>query len=94
MSQITTHAVLDNGIQSLLTSTALELLADDPITFARHDDTPRVEQRAPRDLQSIQEAFNRHSRLGSSDELMMASACCCCTPACCCTAVAVVKAAA
>ncbi|MDR3397045.1 MAG: hypothetical protein P4M06_05730 [Pandoraea sp.] len=94
MSQITTSLPLASISAALLTPAALEFLDSESIAFSWHDDTSQAQQQGVRDMQPMQEALRRHSRLGSSEPLMMGSACCCCTPACCCTAVAVVKAAA
>jgi hypothetical protein len=94
MSQITTSLPRASLSAALLMPTALALLDGESIAFSWHDDMSQAQPPGARDIQPMQDALRRHSRLGSSEPLMMGSACCCCTPACCCTAVAVVKAAA
>ncbi|MBN3816047.1 hypothetical protein G3N57_05230 [Paraburkholderia sp. Se-20369] len=87
--------LLDNNAEAFLTPAARQLLKGDLVALAWRNHTARTEQLTPRDLDSIEEAFRRHSLWGSANAPVVGSSCCCtCTPACCCTAVAVVKAAA
>jgi hypothetical protein len=86
--------LLDNNGAAVLTPQAKQLLKGDLIALAWRNHTARTEKLAPRDLNSIEEAFRKHSLWGSSSAPAVGASCCCtCTPACCCTAVAVVKAA-
>jgi hypothetical protein len=83
----------EQGI-STLTDAAKKLLEGDLIALAWKNNTPRTETLTVRDLQSIEEAFHKHSLYGSSTDPVVGASCCCtCTPACCCTAAAVIKAA-
>jgi hypothetical protein len=86
--------LLEGGDVSILTDAAKELLEGDLIALAWKNHTPRTEKLGVRDLNSIEEAFSKHSLYGGSTQPVVGAACCCtCTPACCCTAAAVVKAA-
>lgn len=85
--------LLEGGDVNLLTDAAKQLLEGDLIALAWKVNTERTGKLNVRDLNSIEEAFQRHSLRGSSDSPLVGSSCCCtCTPACCCTAAAVVKA--
>ncbi len=102
MAGITEYSDFDTPISDLLegsdveilTATARDLLEGDLIALAWKNHTPRTENLSFRDLNSIEEAFSKHSLYGSSTTPVVGAACCCtCTPACCCTAAAVIKAA-
>lgn len=86
--------LLEGNDASILTASARHLLEGDLYALAWKNHTARTEKLTPRDLNSIEEAFRRHSLHGSSTSPVVGASCCCtCTPACCCTAVAVLRAA-
>ncbi|MBD3628754.1 hypothetical protein [Cyclobacterium sp.] len=87
--------LLEGHDVSILTDEAKKLVEGDLVALAWKNHTPRTEKLGVRDLQSIEEAFSKHSLFGSSNSPVVGAACCCCTctPACCCTAAAVIKAA-
>ncbi len=102
MASITNHSDFHNPITSLLegndvsilTENARQLLEGDLYALAWKNHTNRTEKLTVRDLNSIEEAFSKHSLYGSSSTPAVGAGCCCtCTPACCCTAVAVLRAA-
>lgn len=85
--------LLDGNAASILSENAQQLLEGDLYALAWKNHTSRTEQLTVRDLNSIEEAFSKHSLHGSSTSPAVGAACCCtCTPACCCTAVAVIRA--
>ncbi len=87
--------LLEGEDSSILTENARQLLEGDLYALAWKNNTVRTDKLNVRDLNSIEEAFRKHSLYGSSNSPVVGGACCCCTctPACCCTAVAVLRAA-
>lgn len=86
--------LLESDGLSLLTDGAKQLLEGDLYALAWKNHTVRTDSLSVRDLNSIEEAFSKHSLHGSSDAPVVGASCCCtCTPACCCTAVSVIRAA-
>lgn len=84
--------LLDSKAASLLSANAKQLLEGDLYALAWKNHTVRTEKLNVRDLNSIEEAFSKHSLHGSSSAPVVGSSCCCtCTPACCCTAVSVIR---
>ncbi|MBW5892954.1 MULTISPECIES: hypothetical protein [Pectobacterium] len=86
-------SLLEGNGASILTEDARQLLEGDLLALSWKNHTVRTEKLTVRDLNSIEEAFGKHSLYGSSTSPVVGASCCCsCTP-CCCTAVAVVHAA-
>lgn len=86
-------SLLEGNGASILTENARQLLEGDLIALSWKNHTARTEKLTVRDINSIEEAFSKHSLYGSSDAPVVGGSCCCCTAPCCCTAVAVVQAA-
>jgi len=78
---------------NILTDDAKKLLEGDLVALSWKNSTPRTEKLTVRDLNSIEEAFNKSSYSEEVGALEGKACCCCsCTPCCCC-ATAVIKAA-